>query len=180
MSTTTAPITVAQFLEMDEPEGQKIELIRGELIEMPRAGYPHETVKGNLIEILGAWIHQNREFAIRSETAFQLNEQDCAIPDVSLIARGRLVPGTKGIMQGSPELPIEVVSSETADRLEEKITLYLEHGSRAVWVAYPALRVVRVHDQTRTSRLLTEADALEDTDLLPGFSTPVAAIFEGV
>jgi Uma2 family endonuclease len=180
MSTITAPITAAQFIEMDEPEGRKIELIGGELIDMPRGGYPHETVKGNLIEILGAWTHQYREFALRSETAFQLEEQNCLIPDVSLIARNRLVPGTQGIMQGSPELAIEVVSSETAERLVEKITLYIEHGSRAVWVAYPALRVVHVYDRTRTSRLLTEADALEDPVLLQGFSTPFAAIFECV
>lgn len=173
-------MTVAEFLKIDEPEGEKIELIGGELFPKPCDGYPHETVKANLIRILVPWALRENAFQVYSGTAFQLDEQNCAIPDISLIARNRLIPGTQGIMQGSPELAIEVVSSEAADRLEEKIQLYLEHGSRAVWAVYPPLRVVHVYDQTRTSRLLTEADVLEEPTLLAGFSTPVAAIFEDV
>lgn len=180
MSTTTAPITVAQFMEMDFPEGQKAELIGGELITMGRAGYPHETVKGSLMEILAAWTHEHRRLATRSETPYQVDSQNCLVPDVSIIVRSRSAPGTQGFIQGAPEIAIEIVSSEAAARLEEKIELYLQHGSQAVWVVYPERRTVMVHDANGTARRLTEKDTLETSALLAGFGTPIAAIFEGI
>jgi Uma2 family endonuclease len=42
-------------------------------------------------------------------------------------------------------LAVEIVSSETAAFLERKITLYLETGSQAVWVAYPQHRTLWTH-----------------------------------
>ena len=56
------------------------------------------------------------------------------------------LPGSTGVFQGAPEIAIEVVSSESAARLEDKIELYLSHGSKSVWVVYPKKRVVRVFD----------------------------------
>ena len=60
---------------------------------------------------------------------YQLDERNCLIPDISLLSSGRIVPGRQEVFQGAPELAIEVVSSETAARLENKIELYLAHGA---------------------------------------------------
>ena len=78
-----------------------------------------------------------------------------------------------------PGLAIEVVSSDKASDLEDKIELYLANGSKSVWVVYPELRVVRVFDTNGQSRKFEQSQTLEDP-VLPGFSTPASAIFEGI
>ena len=84
------------------------------------------------------------------------------------------------LFQGAPELAVEVVSSETALHLEQKVTTYLETGSRAVWVAYPEQRTVWRHLPSGVSQHLKEGDYLEEPDLLPGFRVAVAQLFEGI
>ena len=42
MGTTTALVTVQEFLALPEMEGQRMELIGGEVVTMPPAGDPHE------------------------------------------------------------------------------------------------------------------------------------------
>jgi len=177
MATTTL-VTVHEFLQMPEEEGLRRELIGGEVVTMPRAGYPHEVTKANLTKALILWSIQT-EFRVFIETTFQLDEQNCVIADVSLISSARVVAGTTGIFQSAPEVSMEVVSSETAARLEEKIELYLAHGSKSVWAVFPEQRVVRIFDSSGQSKKFEQSQTLEDP-ALPGFSAPVSAIFEGV
>src|SRR5712692_6235399 len=179
-ATTAALLTVEEFQELPQPEGQRIELIQGEVVSMPVAGYPHEKTKANWNRILTRWLIDNPIGEVFVETGFVLDEHNAPIPDVSLVLNHRLVPGTKGPLTGAPDLAIEVVSSETASHLEIKIALYFAHGSKAVIVAYPEQRVLRVYDASGISRKLEPHETLEGIDLLPGFRVPVSAIFEGV
>ena len=180
MGATTTLMTVQEFLQLPETEGVRMELIGGEIVTMPRAGYPHEVTKSNINRMLTAWSLQNPTLRVFCETAFQLDEGSCLIPDVSLLSSTRIIPGTTGVIQPAPELAIEVVSSETASHLETKIELYFAHGGRSVWVAYPQQRVVWIFDASGQSRKFEQGQTLEDPAVLPGFSVPVASIFEGL
>src|SRR5271166_2652716 len=173
MGTTTTLVSVQEFLALPEAEGQHTELIGGEVVTMPRAGYPHEITKGNLIEILAVWLAQNRIGKVLSEAPFQIDEYNCMIPDVSVVSLSRIVPGSEGLFQGAPQIAIEVVSSETAARLEEKIELYLACGGRSVWAVFPEARVVRVFDVEGGSKKFERDQTLLDS-ALPGFRTPVS------
>jgi Uma2 family endonuclease len=157
-----------------------MELIGGEVVTMSYGGYPHETTKSNLIEILAVWLVSNRTGKLYSETMFRLDNHNSPIPDVSIVSLTRIKPGSTGHLQGSPEIAIEVVSSETADALESKIDLYLACGSKSVWVVFPQQRVVRIFDASGLSRKFEQSQIFEDPIALPGFSTPVSAIFEGI
>lgn len=84
------------------------------------------------------------------------------------------------MFQRPPELAIEVVSSEKAAHLETKIELYLAHGAKSVWVAYPQRRVVRVFDPVGGAKRFEHDEPLVDPNVLPGFAVPTSAIFEGV
>ena len=145
MATTTL-VTVQEFLQMPEPEGQKLELIGGEVISMGRGKIPHEVVKKNLNKILVVWLAQHPIAELFPETMYQLDEYNSLIPDLGVVFQGRLSPDSTGWIQAAPELAIEVVSSEPADRLEQKIELYFAHGSKSVWVVYPKWRVIRIFD----------------------------------
>jgi Uma2 family endonuclease len=80
---------------------------------------------------------------------------------------------------GSPDFAFEVVSSDRADRLQFKIDAYLEHGSKAVCCVYPAQKKILVwmRDQSFVFR---NGENLEFPSILPGFSAPLAEIFESV
>jgi Uma2 family endonuclease len=54
MSATAAPTTVDEFLKLPEAEGEKMELIHGEVVSMAYAGFVHERVKSNLIRASSA------------------------------------------------------------------------------------------------------------------------------
>ncbi|HTS47622.1 MAG TPA: Uma2 family endonuclease [Bryobacteraceae bacterium] len=180
MGTTTTLVTVQEFLALPEPEGQRIELIGGEVVSMGRGGAGHEWVKANLIELLAAWARQNRSLKLLSETTFVLDQHNSPIPDVSLLAFSRKPSEMTGWLQGAPDVAIEVVSSEKAAHLEAKIELYLGHGSKSVWVVYPERQVVRIFDRSGNGKIFERNQILEDPDVLPGFSAPVSAIFEGI
>jgi Uma2 family endonuclease len=178
MAATTL-MTVEEFTRLPEVEGERLELIHGEVISMPMSGQPHEVVKKNLTKILVLWLAQNSPAEMFVEAGYRLDEHDALIPDLSVLFPGRLTPGGTGAIRGAPELAIEVVSSEPAARLEEKVKLYLLHGAKSVWAVYPQQRAVWIFDGAGGKRF--EGDqALSDPAVLPGFTTPTSAIFEGV
>ena len=79
-----------------------------------------------------------------------------------------------------PDLAVEVVSpSNSASDIQAKIFDYLDAGARLVWVVYPETRTVAVHRTRAEARFLTDADALDGGDALPGFRLEVARLFEG-
>jgi Uma2 family endonuclease len=179
MGATTTLITVEEFLKLPEVEGERLELINGEVISMGQAGYPHEITKSNVIRLVTVWSLQNPGLRLFCEAAYQLDERNCIIPDISLVASNRIVPGSTGVFQRAPELAIEVVSSEPAARLERKIRLYLAHGSKSVWAIYPQERMVRIESAGGSKKFLDD-QLLIDPAVLPGFSISTSAIFEGV
>lgn len=178
MATTTL-VTVQEFLRMPEPDGERIELIGGEVVAMGRGKLPHEIVKSNIILVLAAWLSQNRNFRLFAETMYQFDEHDAFIPDLSIVSTDR-VQLASGWIQGAPDIAIEVVSLETAVQLEMKIDLYLASGGKSFWVVFPEQRLLRVFDASGQTRRFEGSQILEDSSILPGFSTPVSSLFEGI
>jgi Uma2 family endonuclease len=83
-----------------------------------------------------------------------------------------------GFFTGAPDLAVEVVSpSDTASEIEQKVQDYLRSGTQRVWVVYPDSRRVQVYSPDGTSRGYREDAAIEDQDLLPGFSLSLGEIF---
>lgn len=179
MGATTTLVTVQEFIERPQVEGFIEELVAGEVISMPVAGQPHEVTKSNLNRLLTAWTLHHPTLRVFIETAYQLDD-NCLIPTLSLLSSVRIVPASTGVFQKAPELAIEVVSSEKAAHLETKIELYLAHGAKSVWVAYPQRRVVRIFDPAGRGKRFEHEQELVDPDVLPGFGVPTSAIFEGV
>jgi Uma2 family endonuclease len=181
MATLTAPLTIEQFLKLPEERTWRCELVEGEIVPMGNAGRGHELVKANFIEHLVTYNQQHRIGKVFSETMYEIRASEGRTPDVSFLLAHRLTTGDLNkLFEGSPELAVEVVSSETAEFLERKITLYLETGSQAVWVAYPKHRTLWTHHADGISRVLKENQYLEEPQLLPGFRVLVADFFEEI
>ena len=177
---TTSALTVKEFLAQKFPEGQRVELVEGEIVAMGSAGARHETVKANILRILIIHLDRSPIGRVFSETMFRLGELEARIPDVSLLLNEQVpAPLPEGLFEIGPALAVEVVSSESATDLEKKVQLYLEKGSRSVWVVYPEQRTVHVFDPSGAGRVLRGEQRLE-VDWLPDFSVPVARFFDGL
>ena len=78
-----------------------------------------------------------------------------------------------------PDLVIEVASSgDRPAELRRKAEMWVEAGVRMVWVALPSPRVIEVYRPGQPVVTLGEADTLDGADVVPGFSAPVAPVFE--
>jgi Uma2 family endonuclease len=55
---------------------------------------------------------------------------------------------------------------------------YFAAGCHTVWIVYPERREINVLEASGADRLLTASDTIDAPDLLPGFSVPVAELFE--
>jgi Uma2 family endonuclease len=68
-----------------------------------------------------------------SEAEYQLEEHLTYAPDVSSLSKERAAAmDPERLAQGAPDLAVEVVSSESAEYLEEKVEDYFAHGCRIV------------------------------------------------
>ena len=73
---------------------------------------------------------------------------------------------------------IEVISpNDTAYEVDEKVQLYLDAGTRLVWVVNPQQRTVEVHRPTSLGSILREQDELTGEDVVPGFACRVGDFF---
>ena len=112
--------------------------------------------------------------------------EDAVAPDLVWISKERLERawGADGKLHAAPELVVEVLSpgetNEQRDR-EIKLSLYSRWGVLEYWIWDWRARSVEIYRREKASLRLVatlyNADTLT-TPLLPGFSCPIASIFE--
>lgn len=184
-TTLTPPATrllTAEDLWAMPEQGGHCELVKGERIEMPPAGFEHGTVTFDLGILLGNYVRAHRLGRVgAAETGFVLarNPDTVRAPDAAFVAAERLPsPLPTNFLELAPDLVVEVVScGDTAQEVEDKVADWLTAGTRLIWVIYPRSRTVHVHRPHAPSRRLTAADTLDGEDVVPGFSCPVMDLF---
>src|SRR5205085_9851683 len=102
-------------------------------------------------------------------------------PDVAFVTLERMPDVPVGFAPVAPDLAVEVLSpGDTLRDLDERMDDYFAAGTRAVWVVDPDRRTVAMHSTTAPTRRLREADTLDGADVVPGFTMPVRALFDGL
>ncbi len=179
MGAAAVRLTSGEYSLLPESETVGCELVHGELEQMGNAGLGHEQIKSRLSQLFMAHLLATKAGQLYPETQFAIDSENVRQPDLSIVLRGRhqLVP-RRGYHAGAPDLAVEIVSSEFAAQLEDKLTLYLAHGAKAVMIVYPEQRTVRMYYPSGLAQTFREADTLTIPDVLPGFSVQVAEIFE--
>ena len=171
-------MSVDEFAALPDDDGVKRELIDGEVYEMASGGRVHETVKGNVNLEFAAWVKiQKFNARVQSETRYYLPDIVCQ-PDVSVVL-GNSLGTSESRITITPDLAVEVVSSETAQHLNRKIKALLSAGTKAVVAIYPPEREVHIF-RTSGIELIPESGTLRVEDVLPGFAIPVASLFDGL
>jgi Uma2 family endonuclease len=171
-------MTVDELMHLDD-DSHRHELIKGELLTMPLPKYEHGRVTMNLAVILAQHVRANNLGTLCAEVGFKLESNPDTVfgPDISFVAHSRTATRPEGYYPGPPDLAVEVLSpGDRKGRIERKLVLWLEAGTRSVWHVDPQRRTVEVISSTGERRMLHETDELVD-DTVPGFRVKVSEIF---
>ena len=195
-------VTVAEFMDLPD-DGNRHELVRGEVRVMPPSKGEHGFVETAITEAIGRYLY-DRAISLGWELRQGLGARDrlvgrvgggelglrFAVPDDPNMVRGAdgvYVPPEqlaevswdgREYFPAVPALVIEVISAtDRADQVNEKIQDYLDGGARRVWCVYPEQRRVHMHDAHVPTRVVRGESSLTDDELLPGFALPLNLIF---
>lgn len=181
---TTTKISFEDFQKLQETADEAIryELDEGELIVTPSPTLRHDLVSFRLRSALNAFVETHHLGTVTGEIDFRLSNSVVRKPDIAILTNDQMktVDPDQVPIDGAPLLAVEVISpSNLAEDMRKKVNQYLAAGSHAVWLVYPQLKVIEIHDRDGI-RGATEQDLFEENQLFPDFvfSLSLAALFK--
>lgn len=182
MSTgTEALITLDEFERLPDDEW-RTELVRGRVVREPLNSMHQGWLASRVSLVVTDFVNLNGLGEVFMATGWVLREDPPTVraPHVAFLSRSRLPCAEESASFGrmAPDLAVVIISpSNTSGEILDKVTDYLDAGTRLVWVVEPGREHVIVYRSRNEIRLLQDDDALDGYDVLPGFSVPVAEIF---
>lgn len=164
-------------------DGNFHELVKGELITMPPAGFEHGNAGTNILAKMHAFVSANKlGKVVGADTGFILEHDPDTVraADVAFVGNAKLqqhgIP--KKYFPTAPDAAVEVISpSDIYVEVDEKVGLWLESGAQIVWVVNPRRKTATVHVAGKNPIVLKEGETLTGDPVLPGFSMLVSEIF---
>ena len=181
---TARKFTSADLLLMPD-DGNRYEIIEGDLYVSKLPSAEHQFVCGQLVHYFQAWNEQSGAGVALISPGLVFSDDDDVGPDVVWVSHGRLAGSLDhaGHFTRAPELVVEVLSpgkrNEHRDRVA-KLGLYSRRGVSEYWIVDWMQRLVEVYRREGDALKLAEkrhADDLLESPLLPGFSCQVAKLF---
>ena len=170
--------TIEDYLKLDD--GQRYELIEGELILVPRPRLKNQKIVGSIYTTFINFLKQDPIGDVYSDVDVYLGDKVVA-PDILFIAKERLNIAGELNIQGAPDLVVEVLSPSTA-RYDRKIKrkLYFINGVKEYWLVDPDQQLVEVliagENEWRWAGVFDLEDVLT-TSLMPGLQVELTEVF---
>lgn len=182
MATLTALLTAAEFAALPQ-SGQRTELVRGRIIEVPPPGQRHGYVCSRFIYLLSHHVTNHRLGAVFSESGMLTRRDPDTVrgPDISFYRAAKLPPIEQwGVyFDFPPDLVVEVRSpSDRWAEMAQKADEYLAAGVLLVVLLDPETRSAHIFAADEPARVLGPDETLTVADLLGDFAVRVGAIFE--
>ena len=189
--TTTKPrnglrLSVEEFMELDDTwDKRKMELDDGVLYIMPRPRIVHNFAQNEFY--LHFAIYRNRvdgpTIQVYTDVivALSLESGRLYAPDVTVILPDNPGAVRDRMVEGAPDIVIEVLSSDRNRDLVRKRQVYAEAGIPHYWLCdlrQDTLTLLELQDGAYTERATLTAEDTLTTPLLPGFAIPLADIFQ--
>ncbi len=178
--------TVDLVEKMPHIEGERHEIIDGELYVTTQPHGRHQATSDNIITELGIWGRQTKLGRTFGAPGLVYAKDEAVAPDIVWVSKARLanILGPDGKLHDSPELVVEILSpgkgNEERDR-EKKLDLYSRRGVQEYWIADWRAMTIEVYrreqDGLQLIQTLQAGDILT-SPLLPGFSCPIDRLFE--
>jgi len=162
-------------------EGERVELIKGELVVMAAKSVAHDNVQ-NALNLLFAKVVPAGLYVGNSST-LQLTEEVLVEPDLAIISRGLYKRSAKGFARPRAEdvlLVVEIAVSSLAYDRDVKAQLYAQHGIPEYWLIDANERTTWVHKGPSAGNWPSIAkhgpEEILTTPALPGLAIKLSAI----
>jgi Uma2 family endonuclease len=185
MASTIEPLlTVADLDAFPEDDGNRYELIGGELFVSRASGIPHQRVLHNLQMEFGLYLKAHPIGILVPGAGAIFSDYDAVIPDLAFVRHERwdqVVTGEK--FTGAVDLVVEILSPGTVNRRRDLIAkhqLYGKYGVAEYWVVDSEDRCVLIYRLQGDSYEEISRIGAEDeitSPLLPDFRLKVSDIF---
>jgi Uma2 family endonuclease len=184
MTTRIEPLMTIADLEAMPDDGNRYEIIEGELFVSCAPGLTHQIVSDNIIHLIRNYLDRNPIGTVVSTIGLILTDYSGVIPDIVFFSHKnyeRVVSGER--LTSAPDLVIEILSAGAENIRRDRVAkrqLYGKHGVLEYWMIERDRQAVEVYRLQGESLELTgtlEADAELSTPLLPGFSCLANQIF---
>ena len=179
MSVATRPLTYDDLLDTPD-DGNRYEIIGGELVVSPAPTPKHQLVLYRISRVVGDIVERDtlgQVFFAPLDVRF--HPHDIVEPDLLFIRRERLHLIQSKLVEGAPDLVVEVLSpsSRTRDRVR-KMALYAGSGVEEYWIADPDHKTLTVYALVNGTYQPVEAinDVVSST-VLPGLHVEISDLF---
>ena len=185
MTSRIEPLMTVDDLETMPDDGNRYEVIEGELFVSRSPGLTHQIVSDNILVLLRNFLRLHPLGVAVSTPGLILSQYSGVIPDIVFFSnpsRDRVVSGER--LVSAPDLVIEILSRGSENVRRDRIAkrqLYSKHGVSEYWIVDHHDRVVEIY--RLDGALLELAATLKDNDevstpALPGFSCVASEIFK--
>lgn len=178
------PLMSVDDLDCMPEDGNRYEVIEGELFVSRAPGLPHQVVSGNIFYELKKYLDANPIGQVIATPGLVFSEYNGVIPDIVFFTHERgsaIIAGVRLI--AAPDIVIEILSPGRENIARDRIAkrqLYAKHGVNEYWILDYENRVVEIYRLQAGS--LDLASTMRDEDqitspLLPGFGCAVSQVF---
>ena len=185
MAARIEPLMTVEDLEAMPEDGNRYEVIEGELFVSRALALPHQILSGNIFANLWNYLRQNPIGRVVATPGLVLGQFSGVIPDIVFFSHGRadeIISG--GRLIAAPDIAIEILSPGRENAARDRVAkrqLYAKHSVQAYWIVDGENRAIEIY--RLSTKGLGLAVVLRSGDeitspLLPGFACPVANIFE--
>ncbi len=174
--------SVSRETYLSLPEGTPCQFITGEVVMTPSPVPVHQNIVGHLYLQLIQYVEkQNMGQVFIAPLDISLDENNIFQPDILYISRENESIIGETMIEGVPDLVVEVLSSSTAYYdLRTKFRAYEACGVKEYWIVDPERKSVEVFTSNNEKFHLqqeVEGEGNVRSEILSGFSVNLDAIF---
>ena len=178
-------LTVEEFFDLpDTWDRRKMELDEGVLYIMTKPRLVHQffqlKLAGFVDQHLDEFNSPPADVFTEVIVALSLERRILLAPDLTIVLRENTAIYRDQMIEGTPDIVVEILSSDRNRDLVRKRQLYAEAGVQEYWIFDPrddTATLLELNDGEYVERAVLTADDTLATPLLPGLAIPLADVF---
>ena len=178
-------LTVEEFMDLPETwDRRKMELDEGVLYIMAKPRLVHQFFQLKLAGFVDQHLDQfdrpPADVFTEVIVALSLERRTLLAPDLTIVLQGNEAIFRDQMIEGAPDIAVEILSSDRNRDLVRKRRLYAEAGVQEYWIFDPredAATILELNDGEYIERAVLTGDDELTTPLLPGLVIPLADVF---
>lgn len=178
-SSVRQPKTYEDYLNTPD-DGQRYELIDGEIVVSPSANKRHQQISMELSASIFTFVKSRKLGQVMSAPMDVRLDRDLVVqPDILFIRKGSPADNDDLRVAGAPTLAVEILSPSTAVRdLNRKRELYEQYGVEEYWIVDPDHRRINAYSLTEAGyKPIRQSGGKLASKTIPGFVLDVPSVF---